>query len=198
MVDESAVPGGRRLRADARRNRELVVAAARTAFAEDGLAISFDEIARRVGVGVGTVYRHFPTREALFEAVLLDRVRQFVADAVALADADDPGRAFLGFVTAVIDQLALNQALCEALEASAGVGFETAPTVERDFLDAVGTLLRRAQQAGAIRSDLDVVDVRDILVACATAQRRASRRGGTSRLVAVVCEGMTSAEDARS
>nr|BFF04963.1 TetR/AcrR family transcriptional regulator [Streptoalloteichus tenebrarius] len=186
-----AVAGGRRLRADARRNRELVLATAQDAFAEEGLAISFDEIARRAGVGVGTVYRHFPTREALFEAVLLDRIRQFADDAAALATADDPGRAFLDLITGVIDQLSLNQALCDALEASTGTGFKATSAVEHDFLDAVATLLRRAQEAGAIRSDLEITDVQDLLVACGTAERRARRRGDTSRLVAVVCQGLT-------
>src|SRR6266545_3604820 len=75
-------------RADAVRNRQRVLEAAKEAFAAEGLAVPLDEIARRAGVGAGTVYRHFPTKEALFEAVILDRVRKLVDYAESLADAD--------------------------------------------------------------------------------------------------------------
>src|SRR3954462_4559234 len=87
------------LRADARRNRERVLRAASEAFAESGLGVPLDAIAARAGVGPGTVYRHFPTKEALFQSVVTARLEDLVAEAQGLADADDAGaalRTFLG------------------------------------------------------------------------------------------------------
>ncbi|MER6945284.1 helix-turn-helix domain-containing protein [Nonomuraea sp. NPDC000554] len=190
--------GQKPLRADARRNRERVLRIAQAALASDGLAISFDEIARRAGFGVGTVYRHFPTKEALFEAVLLDRIERLVADARALALADDPVEAFLGFFAAAVGQVATNQALRDALGNSTGLGFKASTTLEDDFNDALGRLLRRAQQAGAIRDDLDAADVKDLLIGTVTAERRAhdrapdraDGRATSGRLTSTVCDGM--------
>ena len=88
----------RPLRADARRNRDRVLEAARAAFGAEGSDVSLDEIARRAGVGAGTVYRHFATKEALFEAVVFDRIGELVEEARALSDDPDPGRAFSSFV----------------------------------------------------------------------------------------------------
>ena len=94
-----AATAARPLRADAVRNRAKVLAAASEAFAAEGLAVPLDEIARRAGVGAGTVYRHFPTKEALFEAVITDRLLALAADAEArLASNEDAGEAFFGEV----------------------------------------------------------------------------------------------------
>src|SRR4051794_20782819 len=85
------------MRADGERNRAKVLDVAWHAFATEGLAVPIHEIARRAGVGTGTVSRHFPTKEALFEAVLLSRVQLIVDRAESLLDADDPGQAFFAF-----------------------------------------------------------------------------------------------------
>ncbi|MER7368816.1 TetR/AcrR family transcriptional regulator [Nonomuraea wenchangensis] len=182
----------RPLRADARRNRERVLQIAQEALASDGLTISFDEIARRAGFGVGTVYRHFPTREALFEAVLLGRMERFVADARALATAEDPGRAFFGWFRTVVEQASANQALCEMLEGGPVPAFRRGTTLETDFAAALGRLLQRAQRAGAVRGDLRTEDVQDLLRGCLTAERRARARGGKVAMAEVVCDGMRS------
>ena len=87
MVTETSRP----LRADAARNRARVLDVAYETFAAEGVAVPIDEIARRAGVGAGTVYRHFPTKEALFQAVIEDRVRSIVADGRGAAGAEDPG-----------------------------------------------------------------------------------------------------------
>src|SRR6201996_6309358 len=88
----------RPMRADAARNREKVLRAAREAFAESDYGVPLDEIAARAGVGPGTVYRHFPAKEALFEAVVTARIADLVADARNRAGAADPGEAFFGFL----------------------------------------------------------------------------------------------------
>ncbi|HEX4865705.1 MAG TPA: helix-turn-helix domain-containing protein, partial [Acidimicrobiales bacterium] len=92
-VDLVTVSGASGLRADARRNRELILAAADKAFAEEGLGVPVDEIARRAGVGAGTLYRHFPTKEALFEAVLVAHLDGITERARALAEREDPDEA---------------------------------------------------------------------------------------------------------
>ncbi|NRQ35175.1 TetR/AcrR family transcriptional regulator, partial [Nonomuraea sp. NN258] len=110
----------RPLRADARRHRDRVLQIAQEALAGDGLSLSFEEIARRAGCGVGTVYRHFPSEAALVEAVLLGWVERFVADARALATAEDAGRAFHGWFTQVVEQAAVHQGLCDLLADQGG------------------------------------------------------------------------------
>ncbi|SEH01900.1 regulatory protein, tetR family [Nonomuraea solani] len=174
----------RPLRADARRNRERVLQIAHEALAGDGLSISFDEIARRAGFGVGTVYRHFPTEAALVEAVLLGRIERFVADGRALATAEDAGRAFFGWFARVAEQAAVSQALCDMLVGGSGT------TLDDAFAAVLGRLLARAQQAGAVRGDLGAQDVQDLLRGCLVAERRARARGSAVRMADVVCDGM--------
>src|SRR6266568_1718289 len=104
---QAADTAGRPLRADARRNREKVLHAAREAFAASGFGVPLDEIAARAGVGPGTVYRHFPTKEALFEAV--------VADARRRSQATDPGEAFFGFLARIGDEARVKRDLPDAI-----------------------------------------------------------------------------------
>src|ERR1700691_811098 len=104
----------RPLRADARRKRNRVREAARGAFGAEGSDFSLDEIARRAGVGPGTVYRHFATKEALFEAVVFDRIGELIEEARALLDDPDPGRAFASFVERLGREGARKRDLVEA------------------------------------------------------------------------------------
>ncbi|MEU1307410.1 helix-turn-helix domain-containing protein [Streptomyces cinnamoneus] len=173
-------------RADARRNRVLVLQAARSAFEEMGLAVPLGEIARRAGVGTGTVYRHFPTKEALFRATVVDRVRLFTDTARELAQADDPGPVFFRYLAAVVRLSARNKGLCDALEGS----FEPSPGVERDFRAALTVLLERAQQAGAVRKDVAIGDVMALLVGCLSMEQRRGPDVAAGRLTALVCDSL--------
>ncbi|MBB5783571.1 TetR/AcrR family transcriptional regulator [Nonomuraea jabiensis] len=166
------MPPDKPLRADARRNRARVLQAAEAAFSAEGMAVPLDEIARRAGVGAGTVYRHFPSKEALFEAVIHDRIRQFADEARALSAAERPGEEFLAFLGRVIDQAMLNKALCDALEA-AGSPVTPADGVQRDVWEAFGALLGAAQRAGAVRADVDVSDLRALLAGALAMERHA-------------------------
>ena len=144
----------RPLRADARRNRERVLDAARTAFAADGLSVPLDEIARRAGVGPGTLYRHFPTKEALIEAVVQDRLCRLAAEGAALRDSRDPGAAFFAFIERLAAEAGPKRDLFDAL-ASAGV--EVGPAVMAaadDLRKQITDLFTRAQRAGAARADV--------------------------------------------
>jgi AcrR family transcriptional regulator len=144
----------RPLRADARRNRQRVLDAARSAFAADGLSVPLDEIARRAGVGPGTLYRHFPTRETLIQAVVQDRLRRLAGEGAALRDSPDPGAAFFAFIDRLAAEAGPKRDLFDAL-ASAGV--EAGPAVMSavgDLHSQITDLLARAQRAGAVRTDI--------------------------------------------
>ena len=189
----------RPLRADAVRNREKVLDAARAAFAAEGLAVPLDAIARRAGVGAGTVYRHFPTKEALFEAVIADQLAALAADAEArAAHGGDPGGQFFEFFAALLDDGMRKADLADALT-SAGVGLrqETLASAAR-LQAALATLLERAQHAGAVRPDVDAMDLHALAAGALAAERkRASGPGGEpGRLARIVGEGLRAARPA--
>jgi AcrR family transcriptional regulator len=184
-------PRTRPLRADARRNRDRVLQAARSAFGAEGSDVSLDEIARRAGVGAGTVYRHFPTKEALFEAVVIDRIGELVDEARALSDDPDPGRAFSSFVELLAREGALKRDLVEAL-AQDGIHLKLgeAPIV-RALIDVLAELLRRAQRSGAVRRDISVDDVMALLTGAAYAichSRADDEQSG--RLLSIMYDGL--------
>lgn len=174
-----------KMRADARRNRAKVLAAAEEAFAVDGLAVPLDDIARLAGVGAGTVYRHFPSKEALFQAVVLERIQQFAAEARELASAEDPGEAFFDYFVRVIKQASLNRAICDALAESGGHAFKAGAGDE--FRTALDELLARAQAAGAVRPDIDGDDLRALIVGSLAVERYSP---GSRHLVRVVVDGL--------
>jgi AcrR family transcriptional regulator len=154
----------RPLRADAARNRARVLEVAYETFAADGLSVPIDEIARRAGVGAGTVYRHFPTKDDLYRAVVENRITIIIGGGRALLDSGDPGDALFAFLRSMVLQWgATDQGLTEAL---AGVGIDIAtamPDVEAGFLQMLDDLLRAGQNAGTVRSDLSVRDVKALL-----------------------------------
>src|ERR1700761_4780170 len=136
----------RPMRADAARNREKVLRAAREAFAESDYGVPLDEIAARAGVGAGTVYRHFPTKEALFEAVITARIADLAADARERAAAADPGAAFFGLLARVGDEATVKRDLPEAIAIPG--------PLQEELHASLGVLLHRAQRAGAVRGDI--------------------------------------------
>ena len=157
----------RPLRADAARNRARVLEVAYETFAAEGLSVPVDEIARRAGVGAGTVYRHFPTKEALFRAVIQDRMQRLVDDGYALLESAGPGEAIFAFLRSMVLQWgAADRGLVDAL-AGFGIDIESAvPEAEDAFLAVLGELLRAAQEAGTVRHDIGVREVKSILVGC--------------------------------
>jgi AcrR family transcriptional regulator len=180
----------RKLRADAARNRARVLDVAYAAFAAEGLAVPIDEIARRAGVGAGTVYRHFPTKESLFRAVAANRIEQILEHARALTDERDPGDALFAFLATLVAEAATDQGLVEAL---AGEGFDladAAPDAEERFMATLGDLLDRAQAAGAVRADVTPRDLKTLLVGCQAMQRYDRDSDSTRRLLAIVHDGL--------
>jgi AcrR family transcriptional regulator len=185
------VNAGRPLRADARRNRARVLDAADEVFAAKGVSASTEEIARHAGVGVGTVFRHFPTKEALLEAVLVGRFGRLAEEARALAGAEQPGAAFFDFLARIVSQSATKNAFTDALS-TAGINVEdTVAEVGRELWSALDTLLTRAQQAGAARDDIQTGELIALIVGASRAAEYASRDPDLqARAVAVIFDGL--------
>ena len=184
----STADSARPLRADARRNHDRLLEVADAVFAERGVAATSDEIARAAGVGIGTVFRHFPTKEALLTAVYQARLQRLAARATELASADDPGAAFFDYFRAVVEQYGQKAAIADAL-VEAGVDVRAEAGGFR-FRDAFEVLLRRAQEAGAVRRDIGVPELIALLVGATRAVEHADTEPVRARTVAIVLDGL--------
>jgi AcrR family transcriptional regulator len=157
----------RTLRADAERNRRLLLDAAAEAFAQSGLDVSVAEIARRAGVGHGTAFRRFPTKDLLVLAVIADRLETLRGVAQAQLDGEpDPWRGIAGFVEAAVQLHVADRGLFDAV-VHERLPLDGLLEHKRNVLDVVGQLLARAQAAGVVRSDVTAMDV-PVLVQCAS------------------------------
>jgi AcrR family transcriptional regulator len=176
-VTTSTLPpaqAARPLRADARRNRERVLTAARACYAEHGREAQIDEIARKAGVGVGTVYRHFPTKEALGQAIAADHFERLAAGAREGLEHENAWQGFCDFMSRAAEVQANDRALAEVISAQPEAMQEAA--AHRDDLhEAVAQLVVRAQKAGALRADVVPEDVPMLLCGLG----RATRVGST-------------------
>lgn len=186
---QGTVSSERPLRADARRNRARVLDAAAEAFATEGPAVPLDEIARRAGVGAGTVYRHFPTKEALLQAVLTDRLEALLAEARTALAAPEPGAAFFEYFDTMVASAEDKMDLADAL-ARQGIDVMAATRdVGSALKQALGELLRRAQEAGAVRTDVGIADLHAVVVG-AVAAARSVAAGDAGRVTALVCDAL--------
>jgi AcrR family transcriptional regulator len=155
MTESLAPP---RQRADMVRNRHLLLTAATEAFAEGGVEVSMGEIAQRAGVAKGTVFRHFPTKEDLLAAIMLQLLDRLTGTAERLRGADDAGAALREFMTSGVELLAADRAFCEV------IGRPSLHQAQvRDAIDglcvAVEVLTARAREQGAVRSDITGTDI---------------------------------------
>lgn len=186
----------RPLRSDARRNRAKLLDVAERVFAEKGTSASTEEVARRAGVGIGTVFRHFPAKSDLLEAVFVARLRRLADEADRLAAAADPGEAFFAFFTQMVEGAPEKNALSEAL-AAAGVDVaETTSPIKDAFRRSVSTLLERAQHAGAVRPDIGFAEVITLLVSASHgAEHPFTAPEVRTRALAVVLDGLRPRRD---
>jgi AcrR family transcriptional regulator len=150
-------------RADARRNYEKVLGAAREAFAESGASTSLEEVARRAGVGIGTLYRHFPTRQALLEALYVGEVEELSRTAEELVDAD-PWEALSTWFGRFTGYLATKRALADELLENLNKDAPLFQLCRKSLWTAGEPLLERAQAAGAVRPDVTIGDVMHLVV----------------------------------
>jgi AcrR family transcriptional regulator len=179
------------MRADARRNRELLLAAALAAFAERGADdTSLEEIAHRAGVGIGTLYRHFPGRTALLEAVYTDQVAALCQRARELAASEPPGAALAAWMREMVEFSATKQNLTSALAADYDAGAPVFSACRDDLLAAATALLTRAQQAGAVRPDVQPLDLLRLSHGVAAAAARADDADQAERLLSLMLNGV--------
>jgi len=182
----------RPMRADAQRNYTRLLDAASAAFLEHGADdVSLEEIARRAGVGIGTLYRHFPTRQALLEAVYRDQVELLEARADELLKAEPPGDALADWLRALMKFSSTKHTLTSALLAGLGKDSELLSSCSKVIRDAADALLARAQEAGVVRPDADSGDVIRLVHAVNIAtQRGPADPGQADRMLALILDGL--------
>jgi AcrR family transcriptional regulator len=186
MTTLDATPTERAQRSDARRNRQRVIQAARKCMAREGLDAGMEEIARAAGVGVGTVYRHFATKDDLVEALAeerFERLQQLAREALAQ---DDPWNSFERFMRASAQIQGEDRALSEVLVSRPETMGRAAERV--GILDLVGQLLERAHKAGVVRKDADPTDIPMLM--CALAGTARTPHSNPDRYIGIALDGL--------
>jgi AcrR family transcriptional regulator len=183
----------RPLRADARRNRERVIAAAREVFGQQGRDAQMDDVARHAQVGVGTVYRHFPTKEALLEALAVDAFERITARAGECLAIEDPWEALTSALWAGGEILSADRALSEVMADIPGpvpIGL----TMQRELNETMTTLIERAQAAGVLRPDVVLDDIPMVMCGIGAATRKSHRcPDAWRRHMTIVLDGLRAA-----
>lgn len=178
----------RPLRADAARNRARVLEVAYETFAAEGLAVPIDEIARRAGVGAGTVYRHFPAKDDLYRAVVEARICGIVDEGRKLLATGDPEALFAFLRIVVLQWGGTDRGLADAL-AGVGIDIKSAlPEAEENFLTLLDDLVKLGQKAGTVRPGIVGSDIKAILNGSLAMQ--ASHPDAASRLTDVILDGL--------
>jgi AcrR family transcriptional regulator len=178
-------------RADARTNRSRILDVAEDVFGKGGESASTEEVARLAGVGIATVFRHFPTKVALLEAVLVRRLERLREQAETLLKAADPGRAFFDFFAHMVADAATKIAIADALLDAGGETDSAAVQASNDLRRAVGALLEHAQQAGAVRDDIELPELYALLIGASRAAAYAHLDEEVqARALAIVFDGL--------
>jgi AcrR family transcriptional regulator len=157
LATPPVIPGaGKPLRADARRNRERIVKAARAVFADQGMDAQIDDVAKRAKVGVGTVYRHFPTKEALLDELVRERFEEIAEYAQEALVREDPWEGFCELIWRAAERNAIDRAFCEMLAGSD----QSAVVEETGLAGSTEELMERAKAQGKMRADATLMDVK--------------------------------------
>jgi len=196
-MSQLVAPGDRPLRADARRNREKVLTAARAVFSEHGRDAQIDDVARRAGVGVGTVYRHFPTKEALIEALMVAAFEAIAAQAEAALEVEDPWEAFASVLWKGAEIMSADRALSEVFASIPGAMESAMPTVE-GLTASMTKVIARAQEAGVLRPDLVVDDIPMVMCGIGSATKKDHRcERAWRRHLSIVLDGLRASAASR-
>ncbi|MDB5456913.1 MAG: transcriptional regulator, TetR family [Caulobacter sp.] len=181
---------GRKPRADSLRNREQLLESAKTAFTEIGADVPLEEVARRAGVGIGTLYRHFPTRDALLAAVYRREVEQLSASADALLATRPPGQALEAWLHLLIDYMATKRVIAPALRASPGDGPRVYASSGAAITEAMNRLARAAIASRDIRPDLGPDDLYRIMVGVSHGYDQPDWEPSARRLIEILMAGL--------
>jgi AcrR family transcriptional regulator len=182
-------PVRRKTRTDAQRNRQRILGVAKEAFARSGANTSMDDIAKQAGVGAGTLYRHFPTRDALLEAVYRTEVEKLAAEAQKLAQAMPPIEALRAWMLLFVDHIATKQIIAPALNTFVGGPSKLYEASRAQITGAIHALVKRAIESGDIRRDLDPFDLLRALVGVSNVASSPDWRQSARRLVDILIIG---------
>ncbi len=180
----------RKPRADSLRNREQLLAAAKDAFAEAGADVPLEEIARRAGVGIGTLYRHFPTRDAILAAVYRRGVEQLSESATALLAERPAGEALEAWLQLLVDYMATKRVVAPALRASPGEGAEVYASSGPVVMDAFNLLAQAARANGDIRPEVTPDDLYRLLIGLSHGYDQPGWEPSARRLISVLMAGL--------
>ena len=187
-----APAAARKPRADAQRNRDTLLEAAKAAFAEAGPEVSLDEIARRAGVGIGTLYRHFPTRDAVVEAVYRREVQQLADAAPRLIESLPPAEALRAWMRLFIDYIAAKRVIAPALKSLVGGGSALYADSSARINEAMAMLVDRARASGDIRETANPADLLRALIGFAYVNSAPDWEASARRLIDVLIDGLRS------
>jgi AcrR family transcriptional regulator len=180
---------GRKPRTDAQRNRERLLEAAKEAFTRSGANTSLDDIAKDAGVGAGTLYRHFPTRDALIEAVYRTEVEKLAAAERKFADTMRPIEALRAWMLLFVDYIAAKQIIAPALNTFVGGPSKLYESSRAQVQGAIEALVKRAIKSGDIRKDLDPFDLLRALIGVSNVATSADWQQSAKRLVDILITG---------
>ena len=180
----------RKPRADSARNRQSLIDAAKAAFADVGLNVSLEEIARRAGVGIGTLYRHFPTREAVVEAVYRREVEQLAEAAPLLLETSPAADALHKWMHLFIDYIATKRLIAPSLGAAAARTSPLYATSAELITRAITTLVKRAVATGEVRRDIDPSDLLRAMVGVSYGNPDAGWQASARRLIDILMDGL--------
>lgn len=186
----TAPPPARKPRADGARNRQLLIDAAKAGFAELGLSVSLEEIARRADVGIGTLYRHFPSREAVVEAVYRQAVEQLADAAPRLLACAPAGEALHQWMQLFVDYIATKRMIAPSLAAVAGRTPGLYSSSAEIIMGAITALVKRAIQSGEVRNDIDPTDLLRGMVGVCYGNTDPGWEASARRLIDILMDGL--------
>ena len=189
MANKRPKPPPRKPRADAERNRQRILEIAKKAFTRSGANISLDDLARQAGIGPGTLYRHFPTRDALLEAVYRTEVEKLAAAERELSQAMPPVEALRAWMLLFVDYIAAKQIIAPALNTLVGGPSKLFEASGSQIKGAIGALVERAIESGDIRPDLDPLDLLRALVGVSNVASVPNWAESARRLVQILIAG---------
>ena len=189
-MKKKPVAPARKPRADSARNRQLLIDAAKTGFSDLGLDVSLEEIARRAGVGIGTLYRHFPTREAVVEAVYRHEVEHLAAAVPQLLEKWPAGEALHKWMHLFVDYIVTKRLIAPSLAAAAARSSTLRTSSLGLITNAISTLVKRAGASGEVRKDIDPADLLRAMVGVSYGNPDTGWEASARRLIDLLMDGL--------